>query len=160
MEDAARLLGDVYIFNCVLDGEDRPYRFFAGDLVQAHRHASRAALEVGGVMGEPSDVVVVSAGPPVNQSLYQFTKAVAPAIRLVKEKGVIVAIGDCPEGIGDRFIVNEIIFKLGFKHRIPRGVDLFLISRMPDKMVDTTFFRPLRSLVQGIDYAAGKLKRS
>jgi nickel-dependent lactate racemase len=159
MEAAALLAGEVFVFNCVLDGRGRPYGFFAGDLVQSHRKASRAALEVGGVKAEPSDVVVVSAGPPVDLSLYQFTKAVAPAIRVVKPQGVIVAIGDCPEGIGNRFIVNEIIYKLGFKHRIPRGVDLFLISKMPDKVVNTTFCRPMHSLEQGLEYAAKKFGR-
>jgi nickel-dependent lactate racemase len=160
MEDAARLAGEVYIFNCVLDGEGRPYKFFAGDLVQAHRQASRAALEVGGVLAEPSDVVVVTAGPPVDRSLYQFAKAVAPAIRVVKKKGIIIAIGACPEGIGNRFIVNEVIFKLGFKNRIPRGVDLFLISEMSDKLVHTSFFRPLQSLEKGLERAGKKLKRN
>jgi nickel-dependent lactate racemase len=159
MEDAARLAGDVFLFNCVLDGEGRPYKFLAGDLVQAHREASRSALEVGGVEAERADLVVTSAGPPVDRSLYQFCKAIAPAIRVVKPRGVIVAIGDCSEGIGDRFIINEIIFKLGFRHRIPRGVDLFLISKMPDKMVHTTFFKPMHSLEQGLDYTARKLKR-
>ena len=159
MEDAARLVGDVFIFNCVLDGEGRPYRFFCGDLVQAHREASRAALEVGGVKASPADLVVVSAGPPVNATLYQFAKAVAPAIRVIKKGGVILALGDCAEGIGNRFIVNEIIYKLGFRHRIPRGVELFLVSKMPDKLVLTTFFRPMRSLEQGLEYAAGKFKR-
>jgi nickel-dependent lactate racemase len=159
MEDAARLAGDVYIFNCVLDGAGRPYRFVSGDLVQAHREAARAALEVGGVEARPADLVVTAAGPPVNATVYQFTKAVAPAIRVVKKKGVILALGDCAEGIGNRFIVNEIIYKLGFRHRIPRGVDLFLVSKMPDKMVLTTFFKPLHSLEQGLEYTARKLKR-
>lgn len=159
MEDAARLAGDVYIFNCVLDGAGRPYRFFCGDLVQAHREASRAALEVGGAKAQPADLVVTAAGPPVNATLYQFAKAVAPAIRVVKKKGVILAMGDCAEGIGNRFIVNEIIYKLGFRHRIPRGVDLFLVSKMPDKMVHTTFFRPMHSLEEGLEYTAKKLKR-
>lgn len=160
MEEAARRIGAVFMFNCVLDGRGRAFRFFAGDLVQAHRAASRAALEVGGVKAEPSDVVVFSASPPVDRSLYQFTKALAPAIRVVKKRGVIVAIGDCPEGVGNRFIVNEIIFKLGFRHRIPRGVELFLVSKMPDKVVNATFFRPMRSLEQGLEYAAKKFKRN
>ncbi len=159
MEAAARLVGDVFVFNCVLDGQGRPHGFFAGDLVRAHREASRAALSVGGVRGRPSDLVVVSAGPPVDRNVYQFTKAVAPAIRVVKPRGVILAIGDCPEGIGDRFIVNEVIFKLGLKYRLPRGVDLFLISRLPDRTVNTTFFRPMHSLGQGLDYAAKKFGR-
>ena len=159
MEDAARLAGEVFIFNCVLDGAGRPYRFFCGDLVQAHREASRAALEVGGAGARPADLVVTAAGPPVNASVYQFTKAVAPAIRVVKEKGAILAIGDCPGGIGNRFIVNEIIYKLGFRPRIPRGVDLFLMSKMPDKMVQTTFFKPMHSLEQCLEHTAGKLKR-
>ena len=159
MEDAARLAGDVFIFNCVLDGAGLPYKFFAGDLVQAHRQASRAALEVGGVKAQPADLVVTAAGPPVNATLYQFAKAVAPAIRVVKKKGVILAMGDCAQGIGNRFIVNEIIYKLGFRHRIPRGVDLFLVSKMPDKTVLTTFFRPMHSLEQCLEYTARKLKR-
>jgi nickel-dependent lactate racemase len=127
--------------------------------VQAHREASRAALEVGGVKAEPADLVVTAAGPPVNATLYQFAKAVAPAIRVVKKKGVILAMGDCADGIGNRFIVNEIIYKLGFRHRIPRGVGLFLVSKMPDKMVHTTFFRPMHSLEEGLEYTAKKLKR-
>ena len=38
-------------------------------------------------------------------------------------------------------------------------MDLFLISQMPDKTVNTTFFRPLPSLEAGLDHAAKKLKR-
>jgi len=159
MEDAARMAGEVLVFNCVVDGAGRPYRFVSGDLVHAHRKAARAALQVGGVKARPADLVVTAAGPPVDASVYQFTKAVAPAVRVVKQKGVILAVGDCAEGIGNRFIVNEIIYKLGFRHRIPRGVDLFLLSKLPDKAVNTTFFRPIRSVEQGLEYASKKLKR-
>ncbi len=159
MEDAARLLGKPFIMNCVLDTQARPYGFFAGDVVAAHREACRAALEVGGVEAERADVVVVRARPPLNRSVYQFSKAIAPAIRVVRPGGVIIGVGECPEGVGKRIIVNEVIFKLGFNPRIPEGVDLMLVSDMPHEEVSTTAFTPLPSIEAGLDHAREKLGR-
>ena len=159
MEEAARLAGQVFLLNCVLDGYGKPHGFFAGDIVQAHREAACAALDVGGVKASAADVIVVTSQPPVSASVYQFTKAVAPAARVVMQGGIIIAVGSCSEGVGDRFIINEIIYKLGFRHRIPRGVDIYLVSDLKDREVDTTFFRPVGSLQAGLDLAARRFKR-
>lgn len=150
MEDCAKLFSNLFIFNCILNGEGKPYRFVAGDVIEAHRRGAWYACEVGAVKVEKGDAVIVMANPPIDSSIYQFTKAIAVALRVVNEKGCIIGIGEIKEGIGPRMLVNEIIYKMGLKRLLPRGVDLFLLSSMNPKEVRRTFLTPINSLEEGL----------
>lgn len=150
MEDCARLLPNVFILNCILDGRGRPYKFVAGDVVEAHRVGARYACEVGAVKVEKGDVVIVMAKFPVDSNIYQFSKAFAVGIRAVDEGGSVIGIGNLKEGIGPRVLVNEIIYKMGLKPLLPRGTDIFLLSSMPPREVLKTFLTPIPSLEDGL----------
>ncbi len=101
MREAACLANLSFILNVVLDADKRILAAFAGDPVEAHRNGCVFTLECCRVKPVLGDIVVTSnGGYPLDRNLYQLVKGISNGALTAKEGGVIVACGECMDGVG------------------------------------------------------------
>ena len=178
IEEAAAMLGVDFILNVVLDAHKEIIHACAGDLKLAHREgcAYLDRLYAKQIDGRADIVVVSQGGAPKDLNLYQTQKALDNAKHAVKKGGVIVLVGSCREGLGEKVFedwMNEAgkasdltdrirkDFQLG-GHKaaaiamVLENADIHLVSEMPDEMVKNCFLEPYSSLQEAFDKAVEK----
>ena len=158
IREATGLIPNVFIVNVVLGGGSRVSHIVAGDVRKAYETGTAHARRNGEVEVEKSDVVIVSDGYPVSQSVKQFKKVVGPALKMVKTNGVVVAVGECGQGIGSGSKINDFVYKLYLRNKMPENVDLFLVSDLYEEEVQLTgMFRYAETLEDAVGTAIKKL---
>ena len=179
IEEAAAICGIDYIVNVVLDEHKQIIKAVAGDVTQAHR-AGCAFLDTlyRKEIKQKADIVLVSqGGAPKDLNLYQTQKALDNAKHAVREGGVIILIGSCKEGLGEKTFQNWIEeankpqdlidrvqadFKLG-GHKaaaiamVLANADVYLVSEMPEELTKKCFLTPFASAQAALDAAFAKL---
>jgi len=101
MLEAAYLAKLRFILNVVLDGRKRILSAFAGDPAEAHKSGRVYTLKCCGVKPVPGDIVITSnGGYPLDRNLYQLVKGISNGALTARENGVIVACGECVDGVG------------------------------------------------------------
>jgi len=168
-----------FILNVVLDAHKEIICAVAGDYIKAHR-AGCAFLDSLYLKKIPkkADIVIVSPGGfPKDINLYQAQKALDNAKHAMRDGGVIILIGSCAEGLGERtfeewmtkspspdFMVERIArdFQLG-GHKaaaiamiLQRG-DVYLVSDLPDDFVRGIFLTPFSSPDKALSAAFEKM---
>jgi nickel-dependent lactate racemase len=151
----------------------------AGDAVKAHREACRFLDKIyRKEIPERADIVLVSqGGAPKDLNLYQTQKALDNAKHAVKKGGIIILIGSCKEGLGERVFEEwmtkspdaasmitriEKDFQLG-GHKaaaiamVLENADIYLVSDLPDDFVRQIFLEPKSSAQEALDCAFEKL---
>jgi len=156
MEEAARLSTVNFILNVVLNRDGKLVKAFAGDVVAAQRAGVEVARKISDVRTKHADVVVVSDGFPLNINIYQTTKLVAPAEKIVNPGGAIIVVSECKEGIGPVNTV-ELIGSLLLKKMLPEGVKIYLVCSLKAEDVKKTFFEPVDSIETALDIAYKKV---
>lgn len=162
IEEAARICGVDFILNVVLDEHKKIIYAVAGDLVKSHREGCRFLDTLYGKrIKQKADIVVVSqGGAPKDLNLYQTQKALDNAKHAVKDGGIIILVGSCKEGLGERVFEEWMTsaekpedlvlrikreFKLG-GHKaaaialVLEYADIYLVSDMEDDFVKKTVF--------------------
>ena len=179
IEEAAASCGIDYIVNVVLDEHKQIIKAVAGDVTAAHR-AGCAFLDTlyRKEIAKKADIVLVSqGGAPKDLNLYQTQKALDNAKHAVRDGGVIVLIGSCKEGLGEKTFQQWIEeatcpkdlidrvqadFKLG-GHKaaaiamVLENADVYLVSEMPEELTKKCFLTPFSSAQQALDAAFAKL---
>ena len=155
LETVAKLVPKITIFNVVGGQDGKIVGIISGDAVVAHREGVKIARDAcQGNYENRTDIVVVSAAPPLGASIYQIAKALVPAGFLVKPGGTIICTGPCREGLGgSTLILNQIIFRNGIKNYLPNGVTIRLVSEISDDVVKRSFMKPASSLSKALDEA-------
>ena len=104
IEEAGAICGLDYIVNVVLDEHKHIVYAAAGDVTAAHRDACRYLDKMYRKdIPAKADIVLVSqGGAPKDANLYQTQKALDNARHAVKQGGVIILIGSCKEGLGEK----------------------------------------------------------
>jgi lactate racemase len=130
LEEAAGMLkAEIFVINPVLgatsgaDGGKAPaiVRIFAGHPKLAHREGIKLAREIYGVaVPEPADVLITDSAP-MDADLRQSVKCIGNTLAAVKERGTILALLGCREGVGD--------FKISGRS-LPRPILKTLVRRM------------------------------
>ena len=178
LEEAAAMVGVDFILNVVLDAHKEIIRAVAGDVTAAHR-AGCAFLDTLYRKEIPAraDIVLVSqGGAPKDLNLYQTQKALDNAKHAVKDGGVVVLIGSCKEGLGEKVfeewmtsaptpgsLVERIQreFRLG-GHKaaaialVLEKADIYLVSDLDDDLVRSLFMTPFHTVEEA--YAAAVQK--
>jgi len=178
IEEAARMCGIDFILNVVLDEHKKIIYAVAGDSVKAHRQGC-CFLDTlyGKRIKQKADIVVVSqGGAPKDLNLYQTQKALDNAKHAVKDGGIIVLVGSCKEGLGEKVFEEwmtgaeksaDLIarikkeFKLG-GHKaaaialVLEYADIYLVSDMEDAFVKKLFFTPFKTVQDAFNAALGK----
>ena len=179
IEEAGNICGVDFVLNVVLDEHKKIIKAVAGDVTQAHR-AGCAFLNTlyEKKIPERADIVIVSqGGAPKDLNLYQTQKALDNAKHAVKKGGIIILIGACQEGLGEKTFEEWIMrakkpqdliewvrsdFKLG-GHKaaaiamVLENADIYLVSEMEPELVHKSFLKPYHSAQAAYDAAVEKL---
>ena len=178
IEEAAAICGVDYLVNVVLDAHKEIVKAVAGDVTLAHR-AGCAYLDrmYRCPIPEKADIVLVSqGGAPKDTNLYQTQKALDNAAHAVKDGGVVILVGSCKEGLGEKVfeewmtsaptpgsLVERIQreFRLG-GHKaaaiamVLERAEIYLVSDLEDDLVRRLFMRPYHSVQEAYDTAVRK----
>ena len=164
-----------FIVNVVLDEHKQIVRAVAGDVTLAHREGCRFLDKFyRKEIPELADIVIVSqGGAPKDLNLYQTQKALDNAKHAVKPGGIVVLVGSCREGLGEKTFEEwmtgaqkpeELVerirrdFKLG-GHKaaaialVLRNADIYLVSEMEDAFVESIFMKPFHTVQEALDAA-------
>ena len=179
IEEAAGICGVDFILNVVLDEHKQIIRAVAGDVTAAHR-AGCAFLDTlyQKKIEKRADIVIVSqGGAPKDLNLYQTQKALDNAKHAVRDGGVIILVGSCKEGLGEKTFEEwltgatrpqELIeriqreFRLG-GHKaaaiamVLEHADIYLVSDLDSAFVKTLFMTPFDTVQAAYDTAVSKL---
>lgn len=122
MDTAARSLEPLTILNVVLNKKKEVLAAVSGDVIKAHRAGVQAFHKIAKIeVHEPADIVVVCSPHPADISLYQICYSGEITVKvkrpILKKGGVMILVGDCPDGLGD-----ENFSHLLMKHGGPEGV--------------------------------------
>jgi nickel-dependent lactate racemase len=160
-EEAAQMLGIDFILNVVLNDRKEIIFAVAGDYIEAHMKGVAFLDKLSRIGVEPSDIAIVSPGGwPRDIDIFQSHKALEHVKNAVKDGGSIILVAECREGFGNKVFEewleydrDEVIekFKSGFVmggHKaaliaaLSKGVNLYLVSSLPDEMVRRAYFIP------------------
>ena len=179
IEEAAAMCGVDFILNVVLGEHKEILRAASGDLTEAHRELC-AFLDTIYLKKLPheADIVLVSqGGAPKDLNLYQTQKALDNARHAVRQGGIIILIGSCREGLGERVFEQWMTqsaspeamierigrdFQLGGHKAAAIAITLqkakiFLVSEMEDDFVRSIFLTPMHSVQEALDRAFEEL---
>lgn len=179
MDEAAALCGVDFIVNTVLDDAGEVAAAFAGHWREAHRAACRQVRDrrTVAVDGRRPLVLASAGGHPKDINMIQSHKAMEYAVAALEEGGVLLLAAACPEGPGhpdffpwfahrrdvsamaQRLRENYVVYgqtALALTAKA-RRFRVGLVSEMPADTVSAMGLRPLDSLAQGLDWAAGEL---
>lgn len=164
IEEAAALCGVDYIVNVVLGEHKEILRAAAGDVTKAHRELCAFLDQIYlNELPKAADIVLVSqGGAPKDLNLYQTQKALDNARHAVRQGGIIILIGSCREGLGERVFEQWMTtspspeamierigrdFQLGGHKAAAIAITLqkakiFLVSELEDDFVRSIFLEP------------------
>jgi nickel-dependent lactate racemase len=172
MAEAGNLLGTDYVLNVVETPAGETAQVFAGH----HVHAFGSAVEyltstrrVG--ISEPADCVIVSAGGyPNDKDFYHTHKAMNLAMAALKDKGSIILVGQCAEGLGNADFIqlmlkNNLDSLLQYPEekidvgghrafltaRILKDHRVYALTDLDPHMLQRINVIPIRNITQGID---------
>ncbi len=179
IEEAGRICGIDFIVNVVLSEHKEIIRAVAGHPVAAHREGckflDRIYLKE---LPQAADIVLVSqGGAPKDLNLYQTQKALDNARHSVKQGGVIVLIGSCKEGLGEKVFEqwmtqsespDAMIERIGRDFQLGghkaaaiamtlKKADIYLVSDLADDFVRSIFLTPQPNVQTALDRALEKL---
>ncbi len=181
IEEAGAMVGIDFIVNVVLSEHKEILKAVAGDVTKAHREGCRFLDTLyRKELDAPADIVLVSqGGAPKDLNLYQTQKALDNAKHAVKDGGVIILIGSCKEGLGEKTFEEwmttaptahslieriEREFRLG-GHKaaaiamVLERAEVDLVSELDDDFVRSIFLTPQPSAQAALDHAFEKLGR-
>ncbi len=175
IEEAGAICGIDFLLNVVLDEHKQIVKAVAGHAVTAHR-AGCAFLDT--VYSCPierrADIVIVSqGGAPKDLNLYQTQKALDNAAHAVREGGIIILIGSCREGLGEKTFESwlhdahrphELVERIGREFRLGghkaaaiamvlEKAEVYLVSELSDDLARTAFLTPKPSAQEALEDA-------
>ena len=179
IDEAVAMLGVDFILNVVVNEHHQISGAFAGELMAAHRRGCEMVLDRGKVaIRQKADIVIASAGGmPKDINFYQSHKAMEGARDFVADSGILIVVGECREGFGNRTFEEwmlsgnspqELITRIqrsfvlgGHKAAaiaaILQRVKVYLVSEMPDETVRRCGFTPFHDVQQALERALEEL---
>ncbi len=179
IEEAGRMVGIDFILNVVLSEKKEILKAVAGDPVLAHREGCRFLDRLyRKELDAPADIVLVSqGGAPKDLNLYQTQKALDNAAHAVREGGIIILIGSCREGLGEKTFEEwmtsaptpeSLIERIGREFRLGghkaaaialvlQKAEVMLVSELEADFVRSLFLTPQPSAQAALGEAFRKL---
>ena len=179
IEEAGAMVGIDFILNVVLSEHKEILCAVAGDAVKAHREGCRFLDRLyRKELAAAADIVLVSqGGAPKDLNLYQTQKALDNAKHAVKDGGIIILIGSCKEGLGERTFeewmttapnARALIERIGREFKLGghkaaaiamvlERAEVDLVSELDDDFVRSIFLEPYKSAQEALDHAFVKL---
>lgn len=179
IEEAGAMVGIDFILNVVLSEHKEILKAVAGDATEAHRAGCRFLDRLyRKELKEPADIVLVSqGGAPKDLNLYQTQKALDNAKHAVRDGGVIILIGSCREGLGEKTFeqwmteadsAHSLIERIGREFKLGghkaaaiamvlERAEVDLVSELDDDFVRSIFLKPYKTAQEALDHAFAKL---
>ena len=179
IEEAAAICGVDFILNVVLGEHKEILRAAAGDVTLAHRELAKFldSIYLKELPHEADIVIVSQGGAPKDLNLYQTQKALDNARHAVRQGGIIILIGSCKEGLGERVFEQWMTqsespeamidrigrdFQLGGHKAAAIAITLqkaniLLVSDMEDDFVRSIFLTPVHTAQEALDRAFAEL---
>ena len=97
----AKETGVDFTLDVALNRDQNITNVFSGDLIDSHNIACNFAKKTAmAEVAEPYDLVITSnSGYPLDQNLYQTVKGLSAASQIIKNKGEILCLSECSDGI-------------------------------------------------------------
>ncbi len=179
IDEAAAKVGVDFILNVVQTPQKVILKAVAGDMIKAHREGCKFLDKLYKKdIPDRADIVMVSqGGSPKDLNLYQTQKALDNAKHAVKKGGIVILIGSCREGLGEKTFEEWITtapnphslierihkeFKLG-GHKaaaiamVLENAEIYLVSELEDDFVRKIFMKPFKAVQEAYDAAIKKL---
>ena len=179
IEEAGDLCGIDFILNVVLGEHKEILKAVAGHHILAHREGCKFLDKLYlKELSAPADIVIVSqGGAPKDLNLYQTQKALDNARHAVKQGGIIILIGSCREGLGEKVFEQwmtqsatpeEMIERIGRDFQLGghkaaaiamtlQKADIYLISDLEPDFVRSIFLTPMGNAQDALRKAFEKL---
>jgi nickel-dependent lactate racemase len=102
MMEIAERISPSFLVNVVVSESGEFLKVFAGDWIEAHRRGCRFVEEAFKVpLEEKADIVLATrGGHPMDLTFYQAFQSNANAQAALKEKGILIMVGKCSQGLG------------------------------------------------------------
>ncbi|OGO37665.1 MAG: hypothetical protein A2W35_08440 [Chloroflexi bacterium RBG_16_57_11] len=175
IEEGVAMLGVDFILNVAVDGEHNILEAVAGEVTAAHRRGCEAIAERGKVkVSHKADIVIASPGGfPKDINMYQAHKGLENAAYFVRDGGVLILAAECREAIGNQTF-EEWMFAAGSPQdvltriqrefvlgghkaagiaNIERRAKVYLVSSMPEDLVQHLFMTPFPGLNEALEVA-------
>jgi nickel-dependent lactate racemase len=169
LEEGVQLLRDKPILSiqCVTDRDGNIIDLFAGDMRMTFYQACESAEKYYTVpVPKKFDIAIASGDPPLDINLYQLQKAQEHGGRIVKDGGVLIVVGACPEGAGSKYFMElagkypsaESVLKYGLNddsfgiHKLVKTArqlqkfKIFYVTTLDDSEVRKVYFEPFKDL--------------
>lgn len=158
MEEALAMISPpAYLLNVVAAPGGGLAGAVAGDVRQAFRTGADLGRRAWRVRAARAGAIVVSDHLPVTESLYQASKLVAAVAPLCEDHATIVVAAECERGIGPVDVVNEGIYEIGLRPRLPADHRIVLVSSRAASEVNATYCEPARSVEEALAAASGPI---
>lgn len=179
IEEAGRIGGLKFIVNAVLNSHKEIVKCVAGHPVKAHRQGCQYIDQMyKRPIPEKADIVICCpGGHPKDINLYQAQKGFENASYAVKDGGVIILFAKCGEMLGEPIFEDWMLrasspddpikwiqeeFVLGAHKAVVICMVLqkkkaYLISDIPDELVQKCFFEPAKSVEEALAKALGEM---
>ena len=164
--------GRIFSINLVLDSRSKLVRIFCGDIIDAHRKGCDFVDRIYRVsLKDKADCIIVSAGgQPTDINFIQAHKAVENASYALKDKGQMLVLAECGEGIGSDILPDWFKYRSTGKMETElrkkfvvsghtalcslmkaQRFDIHLYSRLKDSVVRGLRFTPVDDLQRTLD---------
>jgi len=179
IEEAGGMVGIDFILNVVLSEHKEILKAVAGDVTLAHREGCAFLDQLYRIsLPGAADIVLVSqGGAPKDLNLYQTQKALDNAKHAVKDGGIIILIGSCREGLGEKTFeewmttaptAHSLIERIGREFKLGghkaaaiamvlERAEVDLVSELDADFVRSLFLIPQPSAQAALDHAFAKL---
>jgi nickel-dependent lactate racemase len=141
LEEAVAMLPRVFLLNTVCDPDEHVRAAVAGDVIAAFRAGAELARPWFTADAPRTRTIVVSDALPVTGSLYQASKLVAAVAPLLDDDATVIVVAECPEGIGPVDTVNQAIYEIGLRPRLPSRHRIVLVSSLDAATVAPSYAR-------------------
>ncbi len=176
MLEAAGMFGMDFGVNCVLNNRMEISAVFAGDMTKSHLAAIDHVRGNLGVELERPDVIVTTAGRPLDIDFYQSVKALIALTEVLDETIRVVLYAGCPDGVASEDMlaafrsgktIEEAVEFTKANYRIQmdhvlllskiltKRVEIFVVcDNVQDNEIEDMFMIPAASLEEAIASAA------
>ena len=168
-----------FLLNVVLNEKKEFLKVFAGDYIQAHFAVCDFVDQVYGTsLPRTADLVIVTCGGyPKDINVYQLQKTMDNAWVAVREGGIVIILGECPEGVGsDEYLEwmeecrtpqrieekTRSAFVVGGHKayavtRLMKKAEFVLVSGLDPDLARTLLFTPAKDMAEALKIAFAKL---
>ncbi|MCX7785800.1 MAG: nickel-dependent lactate racemase [candidate division WOR-3 bacterium] len=154
---------EIFSLQCVINDKHQLYSIRYGNIFQSFLSAVEDAKKIFCVpIKEKADIVLAFIQPPYDINFYQSQKAIENAKLALKDKGILIVVSQCREGVGDDEFIKVIAdnpspqvilenikknFKLGYQKSAKlletlTKAEIWTVMPIDDKIIQSIFMKP------------------